>query len=74
MLDYDGTLVPFSRYPEGAVPDESVVARLRRLGPDIRNTVVIISGRRTGFPGQVVWGSAVGPGCRARSLHPHGAR
>ena len=49
MLDYDGTLVPFSRYPEGAVPDESVVARLRRLSTDIRNTVVIISGRERGF-------------------------
>ncbi len=45
MLDYDGTLVPFSRYPEGAVPGEDVVAMLKQLSTDARNTVVIISGR-----------------------------
>jgi len=49
MLDYDGTLVPFSRYPEGAVPSESVVAMLKQLAADARNTLVIISGRERDF-------------------------
>ncbi|MEW6746098.1 MAG: bifunctional alpha,alpha-trehalose-phosphate synthase (UDP-forming)/trehalose-phosphatase [Planctomycetota bacterium] len=45
FLDYDGTLVPFSRYPQSAVPDERVLAQLKRLTADARNTVVIVSGR-----------------------------
>ncbi len=49
MLDYDGTLVPFSRYPEGAVPGEDVVAMLKQLALDARNTLVIISGRERDF-------------------------
>lgn len=49
MLDYDGTLVPLSRYPEGAVPGEKVMAALRLLSTDTRNTTVIISGRGQDF-------------------------
>jgi trehalose 6-phosphate synthase/phosphatase len=49
FLDYDGTLVPFSRYPEMAVPSERVLAQLRRLAADKRNTIVIVSGRRQEF-------------------------
>jgi trehalose 6-phosphate synthase/phosphatase len=49
FLDYDGTLVPFSRYPETAVPNERVLAQLKRLAADAANTVVIVSGRRQEF-------------------------
>ena len=49
FLDYDGTLVPFSKYPETAVPDERVMAQLRRLAAEVKNTVVIVSGRGRDF-------------------------
>ena len=45
LLDYDGTLVPFSRIPSEAAPDNSVRELLGRLCADERNHVVIISGR-----------------------------
>jgi trehalose 6-phosphate synthase/phosphatase len=49
FLDYDGTLVPFSRYPETAVPGEGLLGQLRRLADDARNTLVIVSGRQREF-------------------------
>jgi trehalose 6-phosphate synthase/phosphatase len=49
LLDYDGTLVPFARYPEMAVPSERVLGQLGRLTADPKNTVVIISGREREF-------------------------
>ncbi len=49
FLDYDGTLVPFTRDPEAAVPDERLLSQLRRLTGDGRNTVAIVSGRRREF-------------------------
>jgi trehalose 6-phosphate synthase/phosphatase len=49
MLDYDGTLVPFARYPEGAAPSESVMTMLKHLSADARNTLVITSGRERAF-------------------------
>lgn len=49
FLDYDGTLVPFSLYPQAAVPDERVLDRLARLAADPKSTVVLISGRRPEF-------------------------
>ena len=49
FLDYDGTLVPFSRYPETAVPDEQLLVQLKRLAADVTNTVVIVSGRKREF-------------------------
>jgi trehalose 6-phosphate synthase/phosphatase len=45
LLDYDGTLVPFSRIPSEAAPDNSVKETLLRLSSDPNNHVVIISGR-----------------------------
>jgi trehalose 6-phosphate synthase/phosphatase len=45
LLDYDGTLVPFSRIPSEAAPDNSVRDLLTRLSADPKNHVVIISGR-----------------------------
>ncbi|MBP8305199.1 MAG: trehalose-phosphatase [Phycisphaerae bacterium] len=49
FLDYDGTLVPFSKVPEAAVPEERVLSQLRRLSADTRNTLVIVSGRKREF-------------------------
>jgi trehalose 6-phosphate synthase/phosphatase len=49
FLDYDGTLVPFTRNPDAAVPDERVMARLNRLAADPKNSCVIVSGRGRDF-------------------------
>jgi trehalose 6-phosphate synthase/phosphatase len=48
LLDYDGTLVPFSRIPSEAAPDNAVRELLTRLSSDPKNHVVIISGRDVG--------------------------
>ena len=45
ILDYDGTLVPFARRPQQAVPPVAVLDLLNALGADSKNRVVIISGR-----------------------------
>lgn len=45
LLDYDGTLVPFSRLPSEATPDNAVKDLLQRLTADPKNHVVIVSGR-----------------------------
>jgi len=47
LLDYDGTLVPFSRLPSEAAPDNAVKDLLTRLSGDPRNHVIVISGRDT---------------------------
>ncbi len=45
LLDYDGTLVPFTRLPSEASPDNAVKEMLSRLTADTRNHVIVISGR-----------------------------
>ncbi|HBY99501.1 MAG: bifunctional alpha,alpha-trehalose-phosphate synthase (UDP-forming)/trehalose-phosphatase [Ardenticatenaceae bacterium] len=45
LLDYDGTLVPFARTPEEAIPAERLLAILKRLAASPQNEVVLISGR-----------------------------
>ena len=45
LLDYDGTLAPFTKIPAHAKPGDEVVKFLTRLSQDERNEVVIISGR-----------------------------
>jgi len=45
LLDYDGTLVPFSKKPTHAVPDAPLIQTLKDLLSDIRNDIHIISGR-----------------------------
>lgn len=45
LLDYDGSLVPFTRIPEIARPSEVVKRLLRSLASDPANKVVIVSGR-----------------------------
>ena len=45
FFDYDGTLIPFSKFPSQAEPNAEVLKFLSELADDERNTVVIISGR-----------------------------
>lgn len=45
LLDYDGTLIPFSSMPDMAVPGKPVLALLADLCNDERNTIFLISGR-----------------------------
>jgi len=45
LLDYDGTLVNFSKVPSGAAPDAELLSLLSCLCEDARNDVYIISGR-----------------------------
>ncbi len=49
FLDYDGTLVPFAKYPELATIDLSTFDIVKELAKDVKNTVVIISGRGKDF-------------------------
>lgn len=49
FLDYDGTLVPFAKYPEMAVVDNDTLKIVRKLAQDSKNQVVIISGRDKKF-------------------------
>jgi trehalose 6-phosphate synthase/phosphatase len=52
LLDYDGTLVPFSVNPGDAIPSPSLVDTLSDLAQDSKNEVVIVSGRGRDFLGQ----------------------
>lgn len=45
LLDYDGTLVPFSADPASTVPDDELLSLLGRLAADPLNDVAILSGR-----------------------------
>jgi trehalose 6-phosphate synthase/phosphatase len=48
MLDYDGTLAPFSGRPQDASPGQELLAVLDRLAAVEATTVAIISGRARG--------------------------
>ena len=45
LLDYDGTLVHFAERPEKAKPDEELLKLLTSLASNVKNEIVIISGR-----------------------------
>ncbi|TAK54081.1 MAG: bifunctional alpha,alpha-trehalose-phosphate synthase (UDP-forming)/trehalose-phosphatase [Bacteroidetes bacterium] len=45
LLDYDGTLLPLTRHPHQAKPNERVLKVLRTLAADSKNVVVLVSGR-----------------------------
>ncbi len=45
LLDYDGTLIPFSPMPGMAVPDQRLLDLLNALSKNKDNTVYLISGR-----------------------------
>jgi trehalose 6-phosphate synthase/phosphatase len=45
FLDYDGTLVPFSKHPKHAIPGKDLVNLLTMLAADPGTDITIISGR-----------------------------
>jgi trehalose 6-phosphate synthase/phosphatase len=45
LLDYDGTLAPFTKVPSQAAPDKNLLDFLKKISADERNEVAIISGR-----------------------------
>jgi trehalose-phosphatase len=49
FIDYDGTLIPFSTYPEQAVMNEKAQRVITILTDDEKNRVIIISGRNRDF-------------------------
>ncbi|TSA39225.1 MAG: bifunctional alpha,alpha-trehalose-phosphate synthase (UDP-forming)/trehalose-phosphatase [Porphyromonadaceae bacterium] len=49
FLDYDGTLVAFSKYPELAVIDRKTINIIKKISQDPKNHIVIISGRNREF-------------------------
>src|SRR5690606_10761778 len=48
FLDYDGTLVPFSKHPKLAVPTQNLIELLHSIASDDSTQVTIISGRDSG--------------------------
>ncbi|MBN1411766.1 MAG: bifunctional alpha,alpha-trehalose-phosphate synthase (UDP-forming)/trehalose-phosphatase [Spirochaetales bacterium] len=67
FLDYDGTLVPFSKVPELAIPNNHLLNILSRLSRIPQNNVVIISGRDRDFLDEWFHGS------RMTLIAEHGA-
>jgi trehalose 6-phosphate synthase/phosphatase len=49
FLDYDGTLVSFTKYPELAIIDNDTLEIIKHLAADPKNQIVIISGRDREF-------------------------
>lgn len=49
ILDYDGTLVPFSSNPEMAVPGPDLIALLNNLSATEENDILLISGRSSSW-------------------------
>ena len=47
LLDYDGTLSPFTNIPSKAEPSEEMLSVLTKLSADKKTDIVIISGRDT---------------------------
>lgn len=47
LLDYDGTLTPFTNIPSKAEPSAEVLSVLAKLSGESKNEIVIISGRDT---------------------------
>lgn len=45
FLDYDGTLVPFTKYPKLAIPNRELLTLLRRIAGEVDTDITIISGR-----------------------------
>lgn len=49
FLDYDGTLIPFAKYPEQALLSNDARKLINSMASDARNKIVIISGRDKSF-------------------------
>jgi trehalose 6-phosphate synthase/phosphatase len=68
LLDYDGTLVPFSALPENAIPNQELSELIAGLCRDDANDVYIISGRDAIFLEKIF------PGLNINLIAEHGAR
>ncbi len=60
LLDYDGTLVPFTVPPEAALPDADVLRLLRRLARRPSTTVYVVSGRDRDFLERALGATGIG--------------
>lgn len=49
FIDYDGTLIPLSKYPDMAILNEKAKTSIGKLLGDDKNKVIIISGRECSF-------------------------
>lgn len=49
LIDYDGTLINFSRAPEQAIPSAALLELITHIASDPKNRVAIISGRKADF-------------------------
>lgn len=47
LLDYDGTLTPFTNLPSKAEPSAEVLTLLQNLSADVQSEIIVISGRDT---------------------------
>ena len=74
LLDYDGTLVPFTRTPELARPDAALLALLRALARRRDTEVHVVSGRRRDTLEQWLGRPPDLAPRRARLLVPHAGR
>jgi trehalose 6-phosphate synthase/phosphatase len=45
FIDYDGTLIPFEKFPELAIINDDALEIIKNLSQDPKNKIVIISGR-----------------------------
>jgi len=45
LLDYDGTLVPFSNDPKSTIPGKDLLETLKTLSDNPKNEIVLVSGR-----------------------------
>ncbi len=45
LVNYDGTLVPFTKYPASAEPPRALLGLMENLDADVKTDIVIISGR-----------------------------
>lgn len=49
LLDYDGTLVPFTSNPESAIPGASLLSLLQNMAGQEQNDLFLISGRNSAW-------------------------
>ncbi|RMF97470.1 MAG: bifunctional alpha,alpha-trehalose-phosphate synthase (UDP-forming)/trehalose-phosphatase [Candidatus Schekmanbacteria bacterium] len=49
ILDYEGTIIPFSGHPQRVAPNRQVISIIKKLAKDKKNMVVIMSGSEKTF-------------------------
>jgi trehalose 6-phosphate synthase/phosphatase len=59
LFDYDGTLIPFTENPDDAIISFNVIDLINKFTKDVKNNVVIISGRDRHFLDIQFWNMKV---------------